>query len=88
MAIARFRKQRAKGGRSAVPAQYALVLALTRSGEVGEARELLKPMREFAPDNITYKIAEAEIDIRAGKYDAAIALLQKGLSLSLLTTTL
>lgn len=81
-AIARFREQRAKGGRYAVPAQYALVLALTRNGEVGEARELLKPMREFAPDNITYKIAEADIDIKATKYDAAIALLQKGLSLS------
>jgi predicted Zn-dependent protease len=81
-AIVHFREQRAKGGRTAVPAQYALVLALTRSGEVGEARELLKPMREFAPDNITYKIAEADIDIKAAKYDAAIALLQKGLSLS------
>ena len=81
-AIAHYREQRAKGGRSAVPAQYALVLALTRSGEVGEARELLKPMREFAPDNITYKIAEADIDIKAAKYDAAISLLQKGLSLS------
>ncbi|MCB1695036.1 MAG: M48 family metallopeptidase [Pseudomonadales bacterium] len=81
-AIAHFREQRAKGGRYAVPAQYALVLALTRSGEVGEARELLAPMREFAPDNITYKIAEADIDIKAAKYDAAIALLQKGLSLS------
>ena len=49
---------------------------------MGEARELLAPMREFAPDNITYKIAEAEIDIKAAKYDAAIALLQQGLSLS------
>ncbi|MCP5130516.1 MAG: M48 family metalloprotease [Pseudomonadales bacterium] len=82
IAIAHFREQRAKGGRYAVPAQYALVLALTRSGEVGEARELLAPMREFAPDNIAYKIAEAEIDFKAARYDAAIALLQQGLSLS------
>ena len=81
-AIAQFREQRAKGGRSAVPAQYGLVLALTRSGELDEARELLRPMREFAPDNITYKIAEAEIDIKAEQYDDAIATLKKGLTLS------
>jgi predicted Zn-dependent protease len=81
-AIAQFRAQRDKGGRSAVPAQYALVLALTRSDNLAEARELLRPMREFAPDNIVYSIAEAEIDIAAGKYDNAIAMLQKRLSLS------
>jgi predicted Zn-dependent protease len=81
-AIAQFREQRARGGRSAVPAQYGLVLALTRNGELAEPREPLRPMREFAPDNITYKIAAAEIDIKAEQYDDAIAMLKKGLSLS------
>ena len=81
-AIAKFRKQRKKGGRQAVPAQYGLILALTRSGEFAEARELLKPMREFAPHNIVYNVAEADINIASGKYDVAIAQMQEGLSLS------
>jgi predicted Zn-dependent protease len=81
-AITYFRQKRANGGRHAVPAQYGLILALTRSGYLDEARELLLPMREFAPDNFVYRIAEAEIDIKAGKFDVAIDILQKGLSLS------
>ena len=81
-AVTHFRQMRARGGRQAVPAQYGLILALTRSGYLVEARELLLPMRDFAPDNIVYRIAEAEIDIKAGKYDVAIAMLQEGLSLS------
>jgi predicted Zn-dependent protease len=81
-AITHFREKRARGGRNAVPAQYGLILALTRGGYLAEARELLQPMREFSPDNIVYRIAEAEIDIEAGKYDVAVATLQEGLSLS------
>ncbi len=81
-AVAHFRRERAKGGRSAVPAQYGLILALTRNGDFGEARELLRPMRDYAPHNIVYGVAEADIDIAAGKYDSAIVLLQDGLALS------
>ena len=81
-AVAFFRAKRARGGRGAAPAQYGLVLALTRSGEIAESRALLQPMREFAPDNIVYRIAEAEIDIEAQEYGDAIVLLQEGLTLS------
>ena len=38
-------------------------------------------MREFSPANIVYGIAEADIDIEQEKYDAAIAMLAKGLEL-------
>ena len=81
-AIAHFRRERAKGGRRAVPAQYGLILALSRNGDFGEARKLLRPMREFAPHNIIYLVAEADINIDSEKYDVAIAMLQQGLSLS------
>ena len=81
-AIAHFRKKRAAGGRQAVPAQYGLILALTRSGYLAEARELLVPMREFAPENMVYRIAEAQIDVKAGKFDVAMDMLEEGLALS------
>jgi predicted Zn-dependent protease len=80
-AVAQFRRRRAEGGRNAVAAQYGLILALTRNGEFSEARELLRPMREFAPNNIVYSIAEANISIEAKKYEVAIAALEKNLTL-------
>lgn len=80
-AVAQFRRRRAEGGRNAVAAQYGLILALTRNGEFKEARELLRPMREFAPNNIIYSVAEANISIEAKKYDVAISLLEKNLAL-------
>jgi predicted Zn-dependent protease len=80
-AVAQFRRRRAEGGRNGVAAQYGLILALTRNGDFAEARELLRPMRDFAPDNIVYGIAEANINIEAKKYDTAITMLEKNLSL-------
>jgi len=81
-ATAEFRRRRAQGGRNAVAAQYGLILALTENGNLTEARELLKPMREFAPNNIIYGLAEADIKIAAKDYEAAIAQLSSMLSLS------
>ena len=81
-ATAEFRRRRARGGRNAVAAQYGLILALTESGDLTEARELLKPMREFSPNNIIYGLAEADINIAAKDYEAAIAQLNAMLSIS------
>jgi predicted Zn-dependent protease len=81
-AVEEFRRRRAQGGRRAVAAQYGLILALTRSGALSEARELLQPMRDFAPNNIVYGIADANISIAAKQYDSAIKLLQDMLSLT------
>ncbi|MEH6635403.1 MAG: M48 family metalloprotease [Halioglobus sp.] len=80
-AVAHFRRKRDKGGKQAVAAQYGLILALTQNGGYDEARALLKPMREFAPSNMVYGIADADIDIEEGKFDVAIAKLKKGLQL-------
>lgn len=81
-AVAHFRKKRKESnGLSAVAAQYGLVLALTKNGEYEEARQLLKPMREFKPSNMTYALAETEVDLEQEQYDVAIAKLEKGLTL-------
>jgi predicted Zn-dependent protease len=80
-AVEHFREKRARGGRNAVAAQYGLILALTRNGDYDEARELLKPMREFAPSNMVYALAEANIEIEEKNYDFAISRLEKGLEL-------
>jgi len=80
-AIDHFERWRKEDRKHAVAAQYGLVLAYTRSGDFDRARELLRPMREFAPNNIPYLIAETDIDTASGQYDAAIARLQKRLAL-------
>jgi predicted Zn-dependent protease len=80
-AIADFSRRREEDRKHAVAAQYGLVLAHTRKGDYDKARELLRPMREFAPNNIVYAIAEADIDIASGRYEDAIAKLKRKLTL-------
>jgi predicted Zn-dependent protease len=81
-AVEHFRRERKKGGRNAVAAQYGLVLALTKNGDFAEAKALLKPMREFAPTNMTYGLAEADINIEEEDYEKAISLLERGLKIA------
>jgi predicted Zn-dependent protease len=80
-AVVEFRERRQQGGRNAVANQYGLILALTKTGAFDEARALLAPMREFAPANMVYALAEADIDIEQEKYSTAIANLERGLKL-------
>ncbi|MEP5569112.1 MAG: M48 family metalloprotease [Halioglobus sp.] len=81
-AVAHFRKKRKESkGAEAVAAQYGLVLALSQNGEFSEARSLLAPMREFKPTNMTYALAETDIDLAEEKYDTAIKKLKKGVEL-------
>jgi beta-barrel assembly-enhancing protease len=81
-AVGYFRRMRGKGGRHAEAAQYGLVLALTREGQYEEARKLLKPLRDFSPTSLTYKLAETDINIADGQFEPALALLQKELRLA------
>jgi predicted Zn-dependent protease len=81
-AVVHFREKRKKGGRNAVAAQYGLIIALTKNSEFDEARKLLRPMREFAPSNMVYTLAEANIDIESENFDAAITKLEKALQLA------
>jgi len=81
-AVAHFRKTRKESkGTAAVAAQYGLIMALTQSSQYAEARNLLKPMREYRPTNMTYALAETEIDLQQERFDEAIAKLRKGLIL-------
>jgi predicted Zn-dependent protease len=81
-AVVYFREKQKKGGRNAVAAHYGLVIALTKNEEFDEARKLLRPMREFAPSNTVYALAEANIDIESEHFEAAIGKLEKLLQLA------
>jgi len=59
--------------------QYGLVLSLTRNSEIDEATKYLRPLREDYPDNIAFRIAEAEIHAQAGRYERALELLESAL---------
>ncbi|WP_165787082.1 M48 family metalloprotease [Pseudohalioglobus lutimaris] len=81
-AVAHFRKRRKETrGPEAVAAQYGLILALTENGEFAEARELLKPMRDFKPANLSYALAETEIDLQQERFEEAITKLRRGLEI-------
>ncbi len=54
---------------------YGLVLALTRNGQYQQASEQLAPLRKASPRQLSYIIAEAEIDIGSGNFQPAIDLL-------------
>ena len=70
-----FRTRLKRKGRNAEAQQYGLVLVLTRQRKFAEAMELLSPLREYRPDNLPYILAEADIQIESGEFDAALALL-------------
>jgi predicted Zn-dependent protease len=81
-AVQHFENKRKKGGRYAVAAQYGWVLALTQNGQFDEAKKLIKPMRSYAPHNLMYALAEANIEIESGSYDKAITRLNYALGFS------
>jgi predicted Zn-dependent protease len=80
-AVAHFRQQLSKRGRHAEADQYGLVLALTRAGNPREAMMLLKPLREFSPQNMIYALAEVDIELVAGNYKRAFEILERGMLL-------
>jgi len=81
-AVTYFREKQKRGGKNRVANQYGLIIALTKNADFDEARALLKPMREFAPSNIVYALAEANIDIEDEQFDAAIERLEELLRLT------
>ena len=61
---------------------YGLVLSLTAKAELDEAMTNLRPLLENYPDKIALLAAEAEIHLKAERYDTAISLLETALSIS------
>jgi predicted Zn-dependent protease len=62
--------------------QYGLVLALTENSEIDEAIRYLRPLNEAYPDKIVFKIAEANIQAQARRFEQALTILEVALSLN------
>jgi predicted Zn-dependent protease len=43
-------------------ARYGLAIGLTRSGQLDEARNVIKPLLDKSPDDITYNLAQVDLD--------------------------
>lgn len=62
--------------------QYGLILALINNGKLTEAQQRLDTLLAASPTEISYLVAQAELDIAAGKLNEAITLMTKSLALA------
>ncbi len=62
-------------------ARYGLTLAQTRSGQLEAATKTLQPLLAKAPNDITYNLAQVDLDLAANRLDAAGQRLQRLLGL-------
>ena len=62
-------------------ARYGLTLAQTRSGQLEAAAKTLQPLLAKAPNDITYNLAQVDLDLAANRLDAAGQRLQRLLGL-------
>lgn len=56
---------------------YGLAVALTRANKTEEAKKVLQPLLDAAPENLYYVIAMAEIEAEEQNFDKAVARLEK-----------
>lgn len=56
--------------------RYGYALALTRARRYDAARSEIKKLIERSPNNVSYRIAQAEVEMAAGRYGPALALYQ------------
>lgn len=80
MAVKRFRAMLDEQPAS-TSARYGLVLALTKSGQLNEARETLQPLLNKSPNDIDYNLAAAALDITANRLAEAEARIKRLLAL-------
>lgn len=80
LAVRRFNDE--LNGRNLSPsaARYGLVMALTQSGRLKEAREQLKLLRESSQHHVAIAIAEADIYAKENKTDEALSILKSMLA--------
>ncbi len=81
-AVKRFRSKLASNSHYPDADQYGLVLALTANSRFDEAQRLLNPLKEATPGELSYIVAQAELDMASGKLVKAINELNKALSLA------
>lgn len=72
MAVKRFRAMLDENPKQDA-ARYGLALALTKSGQLNEARENLQPLLEKSPNDIHYNLAAVALDITANRLPEAQA---------------
>lgn len=80
--VKRLRDKLEKNGRNPEAIHYGLALALQQAGKLNEARELIHQLLTKKPNEITYIVALAEIDIADGQFLKAVTLLEKLLALT------
>lgn len=66
LAAKRFRAQLDENPKSD-PSRYGLAIAQLKGSQINDARETLKPLLAKDPNNITYNLAQAEIDVASNK---------------------
>ena len=57
--------------------RYGYIIALTEEGEYALAREQARRLLAEDPENVTYLLAAADIEVRQGNYDAAFSIFSK-----------
>lgn len=77
-----FRTNLRQGSKHHEADEYGLILALTRSGQYGEAKQRLAPLVKNSPSQIAYIIANADLNIQQGFYQDAITTLREQLALT------
>jgi predicted Zn-dependent protease len=75
--IKRFSSEMKGFSLSANAARYGLALAQSLAGEHDEAWDTLQPLLKGEPNNLTFRIAAADLHFNKGDYDAALKELQK-----------
>lgn len=81
-AVKRFRARLKNTSRTPEADHYGLALAYTAQGDVAAARGQLAPLLQKDPRRVAYVIADAQIDITAGRPDAGADKLQRQLLIS------
>lgn len=81
-AVKYFRAKQTSPGRYPDADQYGLVLALTANSEFNEAQQRLNQLITAAPNEISYLLAQAELDMASGKWLEAITRLENALALT------
>ena len=62
-------------------ARYGLALAQMKAGQLADAASSLEPLLAKAPDDLTYNLAQVELDITANRLQQAQTRLQRLLQL-------
>ncbi len=77
-----FRAKLGRDSENQVAAKYGLAIALTASGKLAEAENIINELLKKRPNEITFYIAKANIMLDSGRFVEAIKLLEKQLSLN------